>query len=580
LNIFQKIKPSNTPSSLADADLLVVLREKILQYGLIGSSIIATILVPMVVVRDIAAGDWLRVIVFSLAYIAILAITIYRNISFSIRANLFSGLFFLIGLIDLLGAGMSGEGRLFMLAFVIMTTLLTSKRSALSGLLTGIVTLLTLTIIGWGMSSGWIEQPPVETLANSYKFSEWLNGNMVFLMLAAAIVSSLVLLITQAQNALQQQEKFTEDIETARQKLQEEFEEQREEINRRATDLETASGLARDISKFTNLDTLLGNAVNLIRDQFGFYHAGLFLLDVNKEYAVLRSATGDAGRQMLANNHRLRVGEVGLVGYAVSKGEPRIAQNVYQDTFHYKNPILPDTQSELALPLRVAGDIIGALDVQSKEAMAFDPEDVKILQMIADQLAVAINKAQVLQQLEKTVDDLKERYLQTTVTSWNQFLTRETQSASMALDRTTQELKDSPPLTKDERKAISEKKTILVSKGSGNERKSTQLSVPLMLRDNMVLGALRIEFEGESVPKQTIEMLENLSNRLALALDRARLMSEIQSTAEQDRLITDVSSKIRSSSNIDNILKTAASEIGRSLGASEVIVQLLPTTDN
>jgi len=259
-------------------------------------------------------------------------------------------------------------------------------------------------------------------------------GNMVFLMLAAAIVSSLVLLIAQAQNALQQQEKFTEDIETARQKLQEEFEEQREEINRRATDLETASGLARDISKFTNLDTLLGNAVNLIRDQFGFYHAGLFLLDVNKEYAVLRSATGDAGRQMLANNHRLRVGEVGLVGYAVSKGEPRIAQNVYQDTFHYKNPILPDTQSELALPLRVAGDIIGALDVQSKEAMAFDPEDVKILQMIADQLAVAINKAQVLQQLEKTVDDLKERYLQTTVTSWNQFLTRETQSVSMALE--------------------------------------------------------------------------------------------------------------------------------------------------
>ena len=475
---------------------------------------------------------------------------------------------------------MSGEGRLFLLAFVIMTTLLTAKRTVLRGIVTGIVALLALTIVGWGMSSGWIEQPPVETLANSYKFSEWINGNMVFLMITAAISSSLILLISQAQNALQQQEKFTEDIEAARQKLQQEFEEQREEVNRRATDLETASALARDISKFTNLDALLSNAVNLIRDQFGYYHAGLFLLDINKEYAVLRSATGDAGRQMLANNHRLRVGEVGLVGYAVSKGEPRIAQNVYQDSFHYKNPILPDTQSELALPLRVAGDIIGALDVQSKKAMAFEPEDVKILQMIADQLAVAINKAQILQELQKTVDDLKERYLQTTVSSWNQFLAKETQSVSMALDKTTRELIESPSLTGEEQKAISDKKSVLSSLDTENGHKRTQLSVPLMLRDNLVLGAMRIEFEGETVPKQTIEMLENLSGRLALALDRARLMNEIQSTAEQDRLITDVSSKIRSSSNIDNILKTAASEIGRSLGATEVIVQLLPTTDN
>ena len=580
MNFFQKINPSNTPSSLVNADLFVILKEKILQFGLIGISVIGTILVPMVIIRDIAAGDWLRVVIFSLAYSAVLLITIFRNISFFIRSNLFSLLFFLIGLVDLLGAGMSGEGRLFMLAFVIMVTLLTTKRNVLRGLVTGIVALLALTIVGWGMSSGWIEQPPVETLTNSYEFSEWLNGNMVFLMIAAAIGSSLVLLINQAQNALLQQEKFTEEIEAARQKLQEEFDEQREQVNRRATELETASTLARDISKFTNLDALLSNAVNMIRDQFGYYHAGLFLLDINKEYAVLRSATGDAGRQMLANNHRLRVGEVGLVGYAVSKGEPRIAQNVYQDTFHFKNPILPDTRSELALPLRVAGDIIGALDVQSKDEMAFEQEDVKILQMIADQLAVAINKAQILQQLQKNVDELKERYLQTTVSSWNQYLTKETQSVSMALDKTTRELKESPSLSEEEQKAISEKKTVLVSIDSDNEHKRTQLSVPLMLRDNLVLGALRIEFDSETVPKQTIEMLENLSNRLALALDRARLMDEIQSTAEQDRLITDVSSKIRSSSNIDNILKTAASEIGRSLGASEVIVQLLPTTDN
>ncbi len=580
MNFFQKINPSNPPSSLVDADLFVILREKILQYGLMGSLIIGAILIPMVIIRDIATEDWLRVAVFSLAYIAVLIIAYFRNLSFYIRSNLFTGLFFLIGLIDLLGAGMSGEGRLFLLAFIIMRTLLATERNILSGLTNSIGTLITLIVIGWGMSSGWIKQPTVETLTNSYQFSEWLNGNLIFLMLTATLVSSLTLLTNQAQATLKQQSKFTEEIETARQKLQEEFDQQHKKITRQATELETASALARDISKFTNLDALLSSAVNLIRDQFGFYHAGLFLLDGNKEYAVLRSATGEAGRQMLANNHRLRIGEVGLVGYAVSKGEPRIAQNVYQDTFHYKNPLLPDTRSELALPLRVAGDIIGVLDVQSKEELAFQPESVKILQMITDQLSVAINKAQLLQELQETVDDLKERYLLTTASSWNQFLAKETQTVSMSLDKATRELKESTPLTKEEHRAISEKKTILASKVGGGEHTNTQLSIPLMLRDNMVLGAMRIEFEGETIPKQTIEMLENISSRLALALDRARLMNEIQSTAEQDRLITDVSSKIRASANIDNILKTAASEIGRSLGASEVIVQLLPTTDN
>jgi GAF domain-containing protein len=580
MNIFQRINPSNPPESLVNADVFILLREKILQYGLIGASVIATILAPMVVIRDIGTGDWFRVVVFSFAYIIVLAITYLRNTSFFIRSNLFSGLFFLIGLVDLLGAGMSGEGRLFLLAFVIMRTLLSTDNHILSGLISGFSALVTLMLIGWGMSTGWIEQPPVETLTNSYRFSEWLNGNLVFLMLSAAVISSLNLLIRRTQIALKQQVKFTEDIEIAQTKIQTEFNKQQELVNRRATELETASALARNISRFTNLDNLLANAVNLIRDQFGFYHAGLFLLDENQEFAVLRSATGDAGRQMLANNHRLRVGEVGLVGYAVSKGEPRIAQDVYQDNLHYKNPILPDTRSEIALPLQVAGNMIGALDVQSTRELAFQPDDVKMLEMIADQLAIAINKAQILQQLQQSVENLEARYLHTATSSWNQFLTSENQAFSLSLSKTSQELNESASITEKDKQAISEKKTVRYTKDSGGKNKSTELSVPLMLRDNLVLGALRVEFEGENIPKQTVEMLENISNRLALALDRAKLMNEIQSTAEQDRLITDVSAKIRSSSNIDNILKTAASEIGRSLGASEVIVQLLPTNDN
>jgi len=579
MNFFQKINPYQPPETLTNEELPIILRERILQFGLIGISVIGAILVPMVVVRDIAAQNWILVVVYSLAFAIILAITFFRNIKFFIRSNTFSGLFYLIAILDLLETGMSGEGRLFLLGFVIMRTILSANRRVVSAVINGFFALLTLSIVGWGMSSGWITQPNVETLANSYKISEWINGNMVFLMLSAAIISSIILLTEQVQQALTRQQQFTEELEIARSKLQEEFDEQKAQVERRAGELEAASALARDISRFTNLDNLLSNSVNLIRDQFGFYHAGIFLLDTNKEFAVLRAATGDAGRQMLSNNHRLRVGEVGLVGYTVNKGEIRIAQDVYQDKTHYKNPILPDTRSEIALPLRVTGNIIGALDVQSTEELAFQPEDVKILQMIADQLAVAINKAQTLQQLQKTVEDLEKRYLQSAATSWSQFLETGHQKVSMSLSRSTQEINETAPMGEEENKAISEKKTVIVSKDSADANSTTHLSVPLMLRDNMVLGALRIEFDGQTVPKHTVEMLENISNRLALALDRARLLSEIQSTAEQDRLITDVTAKLRSTSSIDNILKTAASEIGRSLGASEVIVQLLPTDD-
>lgn len=580
MSFFQKINPQNPPKSIDTNDVFIVLRERILQYGLLGISVIATILVPLLIARDVAQQKWGLVLIYGLSYLAVLSITYFRDIPYSIRSGLFAGLFFLIAVTDLLKAGMSGEGRLSMMTFIIMATILASERNLSRSLITGFAALATMTLIGLAMSSGWINKPSTQALANSYHFSEWLNGNLVFLMLITAIVSSILLLLAQTQRALKNQEQFTRELEVERNKLQANFDLQSLVVNRRATELETASSLAHDISKFSDLDALLSNAVNLIRNQFGFYHAGLFLLDPNKEYAVLRSATGDAGRQMLAQNHRLRVGEVGIVGHAVSRGESRIVQDVQQDSFHYKNPILPDTRSELALPLRVAGEVIGALDVQSTKEMAFSQDDVKILQLIADQLAVAINKAQILQQLQQNVEELETRYSQTAMGSWNQYMNTENQTVSLSLSKATREFSNAAPLAEEEIKAISEKKSVLVTKSLPGGLKSTELSLPLKLRDNMILGALRIEFEEETVPEQTIEMLENISNRLALALDRARLMQEIQSTAKQDRLITDVTAKIRSSSNIDNILKTAASEIGRSLGAAEVIVQLLPTHDN
>ena len=170
--------------------------------------------------------------------------------------------------------------------------------------------------------------------------------------------------------------------------------------------LQMAAEVARDATTAHDLDDLLNRAVNLVRDRFGFYHAGIFLVDERGEYAVLRAATGEAGRAMLEHGHKLRVGEVGIVGYVTGTGQPRIALDVGADAVHFKNPFLPETRSELALPFKVEERVIGALDVQSRRAAAFDEDDVRMLQVMADQLAVAIEKAHLLHETQQKAQEL------------------------------------------------------------------------------------------------------------------------------------------------------------------------------
>ena len=165
--------------------------------------------------------------------------------------------------------------------------------------------------------------------------------------------------------------------------------------------------MAREISGKNDLDTLLDTSASLIRERFGFYHVGIFLTDEKKEYAVLRSATGEAGQVMLERGHRLKIGEIGMVGYVVSQGEARISMDVDSDAVHYKNPLLPETRSELALPLRLGEITIGAMDVQSVVPNAFSHEDVRILQTIADQLAIAFEKTRLVVELQRSLEELE-----------------------------------------------------------------------------------------------------------------------------------------------------------------------------
>jgi PAS domain S-box-containing protein len=182
------------------------------------------------------------------------------------------------------------------------------------------------------------------------------------------------------------------------------------DYDRRRTQLQVAARIARDAAAQPILQEVLQSAVQLVHDRFGFYHAGIFLIDSTREYAVLRAVAGGAASQsLLERQHRLKVGQQGIIGYVTSAGLPRIASNVSLDRHYYDNPALPATRSEMAVPLKVGAHIIGALDVQSVKENAFDSQDIEIMQAMADLLAIAIQRTTLLEEIQTNAALLEQR---------------------------------------------------------------------------------------------------------------------------------------------------------------------------
>ncbi len=208
-------------------------------------------------------------------------------------------------------------------------------------------------------------------------------------------------------------------------------------LQHRSAQLEAVAQVSRTAISIHNLETLLSNVTHLISDLLGFYHAGIFLLNKDDKYAVLRTANSEGGQQMLAVGHKLEVGGQSIVGHVIATDQPRIALDVGDDAVHFKNPFLPDTRSEMALPLRVGGRVIGALDVQSKETNAFAEDDITVLQMMADHLAVTIGNARLLGETQQTTHNLSSSASQILTATTQQSVGASEQSAAIAQTTTT-----------------------------------------------------------------------------------------------------------------------------------------------
>ncbi len=182
-------------------------------------------------------------------------------------------------------------------------------------------------------------------------------------------------------------------------------------VEERTQQVRTAAEVASLATSATRLDDILRRTVELIVERFPqYYHASVFLLDENGEYAVLRESTGPVGEEMKRRGHRLQVGGQSLVGWATAHNQPRIASDVTEDPIHFRNPLLPETRSEAAIPIAVGPHVLGALDVQSKDPHAFDEEAITTLHTLANQLAAAIYNVRLLEQTRFSLEETETLY--------------------------------------------------------------------------------------------------------------------------------------------------------------------------
>jgi GAF domain-containing protein/HAMP domain-containing protein len=325
------------------------------------------------------------------------------------------------------------------------------------------------------------------------------------------------------------------------------------DLEKQNLQIQVAAEIARDVTTSRDLNELLNRAVELISQRFDFYHAGIFLIDDANEYAELQAASGPTSEEMLASHHKLKVGETGIVGYVADSGKPRIALDVGVDAVHFQNPLLPDTRSEIAIPLRVGNAIIGVLDVQSLEPSAFKDEAINVLQILADLLAVAIQNTRLYQDLQENLDELESLYAEDIQSSWRRIIQMGSVVGFQYDGSGVHRLEAGQDFLADQ--------------------DSHTLSIPLVVRGQEI-GSLTVQSPNSAFPEEDRSLLEDLSLRISQSLDSARLFSDAQRRAENEKRVNQATSRMLETLEIETVLKSAADEIYRVLDLANITIDL------
>lgn len=337
-------------------------------------------------------------------------------------------------------------------------------------------------------------------------------------------------------------------------------------VTERTQSLLTAAEISSATTAVLNIEQLLPQVVELVRERFDLYYVGLFLTDEAREYAVLHAGSGDAGRAMLERQHRLPVGASSMIGRCILTGQADIQLDIGEAAVRFSNPDLPDTRSELALPLRAGSQTIGAMTVQSEQEAYFLQEDISVMQTVADQVANAVRNARLFRQVQASLDAERRAYGELSSEAWRNLLRLSSELGFVSDGQSTVKRADV---------WRSEMQTALhtgeVAFGQGD---ASALAMPIKVRDQVIGVIDGRKPDGSAWTPEEIDLLAALTDQLNVALESARLYLETQRAAARERTIGEATGRIRESLDIEAVLKTTANEIRQALDLDTLVIRL------
>ncbi len=527
-----------------------------LAFGLIG-----------MVTGVLGAQNIVTTLVLVLGYLLALATAILPFPYIARVLVLLAGLFG-VAVNELILYGILGDAGLYFYAVIVIATLMISTRA---GWYAMTLSLFVIVTAGAAFLSGLMAVPPAQV--GYADLMDWLSNLAMIIVFSVIIILGLQQLQkvigigeTQTRAALNELEDSHRMLEERIQLRTADLEQARYNSEHRARQFEAIAQVARVIASVQDMDLLLPRVTQVISQQFGFYHIGIFFLDDIREYAVFKAANTEGGQRMLARGHRLKIGQTGIVGYVAGTGSPRIALNAGEDAVFFNNPDLPRTRSEMALPLRVGRELIGVLDVQSEEVNAFKPEDVEALSTLADQVAIAIQNARSFREAQNLLAEAQKGTSAYITQAWK-VLRSETAIPGYHTSGSLVKKLEIPLEGEHIQLALQSNDTVLQSRN---------LTVPILLRGEAIGVINLLAPPSRSWNADEVDIAKAVAERLSLAIETSTLLSATQHRADVERLTAEISTKLSASNRMEAIIQATAEELSRALGGSDVTVQIQP----
>jgi len=343
-----------------------------------------------------------------------------------------------------------------------------------------------------------------------------------------------------------------------------EFRNLEDRIAQRTRDIEATRDIGQAISSIRDLDALLNRIIELIRERFeNIYHAQVFLIEPTRQYAVLRASTGEVGQRLLERGHRLPVGSQSVIGKTTADGQPVVALDTSTSPIHKRNELLPDTRAELALPLRTREGILGALDLQSKRSDAFGESDIRLFQSVADQLSIAIVNAQLFEESRQRLSEIEDLNRRLMGDAWYDYTVTRKRSAASAAGEPWSELQLRAYEAGDMVEQIN--------------KDTVTFAIPVSLR-GQTIGAVEWSVPRASYNDNTRMLARELTARLAVSADSARLLEQSQRLADRERLVNDITRKLTQQTDVSQVLQIAVRELGQALKVPQTAIRLATGT--